>query len=32
MSDVFVAFIFFGGIILLILWLLTKLMDKMDDL
>ncbi len=32
MSDVFVAFIFFGGIILLILWLLTKLMDKIDDL
>ncbi len=32
MSDVFVTFVFFGGIILLILWLITKIIDKIDDL
>lgn len=32
MANWFVALLFFGGIILLILWLITKIMDKIDDL
>ena len=32
MSNVFVAFVIFAGVVLLILWLITKIMDKIDDL
>ncbi len=32
MSNVFVAFVIFAGVVLLILWLITKIIDKIDDL
>ncbi len=32
MGNVFWGFMIFGGIILIILWLITVIMDKIDDL
>jgi hypothetical protein len=32
MGNVFWGFMIFGGIILVILWLITVIMDKIDDL
>jgi hypothetical protein len=32
MGNVFWGFMIFGGIILVILWLITAIMDKIDDL
>jgi hypothetical protein len=32
MGNVFLGFMLFGGIILIILWLITVIMDKIDDL
>ena len=32
MGNVFWGFMLFGGIILIILWLITVIMDKIDDL
>jgi hypothetical protein len=32
MGNVFWGFMIFGGIILIILWLITIIMDKIDDL
>jgi hypothetical protein len=32
MGNAFLGFMLFGGIILIILWLITVIMDKIDDL